>query len=118
MLLVLTEIWLRKKRETQVTISPPAFLHAHTILSRIAMGQLGTNVGSSTSQLQPTPLSVLSWHRKKCGLVVVPLLHRYLLFISEEGLQIRQFTTVWGGRQQAETDLELKIPLHMLMSTG
>lgn len=104
-LAVLTEIWLRKKRETQVTISPFAFLHGHMILSRTAMGQLGTNRGSSsTSQLQPTLLSVLSWHMKKCGLVVVLLLHRYLLLISEEGLQTRRFhhslgkkTTGWDA---------------------
>lgn len=40
--------WRRKGRHN---ISPPALLHAHTILSRAAMG---TNAGSSpTSQLQP-----------------------------------------------------------------
>lgn len=53
-----------------------------------AIGQsLSTKAAaSSTSWLQPTLLSVLSWSMKKRGLVFASLLHRYLLFISEEWL--------------------------------
>lgn len=94
---VLTEIWLKKKRETQHQPScpPPCShdpfqsCHGHKcrFLSHI----------TATAPL----LSVLSWHMKKCGLVV-SLLHRYLLLIPGKGLQIRQFTTDWARRQQQD----------------
>lgn len=61
----------------------------HTLtLSRTAMEQslYVKAATSSTSQLQPTVLSVPSWCMKKHWLVCVSLLHKYLLFISEDWL--------------------------------
>lgn len=72
-------LWLRTKATCKGTFSHPlarahsgtALLGTRSACSTTAMGQLGTNVGSSpTSQLQPTLLSVLSCHIKRCGLVV------------------------------------------------
>lgn len=86
LLTLLTEIWLRKKRKTQEILALLPSSRLALILPRIAMGQsLCTKAdASSTSQLQPALLSMLSQRMKKCELVFVPLLHRYLLFISGE----------------------------------
>lgn len=75
--------WGRSGRPRKLSaLLPPSSLTL--ILSRTATGQslCMKAAASSTSQLEPALLSMLSQHMKKCGLVFVPLLHRYLLFIS------------------------------------
>lgn len=77
--------WGRSGRPRKPSaLLPPSSLTL--ILSRTATGQsmCMKAAASSTSQLEPAPLSMLSQRMKKCGLVFVPLLHRYLLFISGE----------------------------------
>lgn len=83
---MLTEILLSKKRETQEMIRVLSSSMLTLILSRTAMGQrMCTKAAApSTSQLQLTLLSVLSWLMKKHGLVFISLLYKYLLFISGE----------------------------------
>lgn len=102
---------LVEEEKGDITISPPALLHAHTILSRTAMG---TNAGSSpTSQLQPT-----------CSLCcpgiwrsVDSLCHFCTeICCSSQGRDFRSGNSPQFG--QEDNSKKVKIPLHMLMSRG